>query len=78
MVFDPDSGRITNATFGDYLIPANADVPDLDVVFVGTVTYGEARRYQGYARDQRGRPVSCHRQRRVPRHRPTVSAADHR
>jgi len=22
--------------FGDYLIPANADVPDLDVVFVGT------------------------------------------
>jgi xanthine dehydrogenase YagR molybdenum-binding subunit len=35
-VFDPATGRITNATFGDYLIPANADVPDLDVVFVGT------------------------------------------
>jgi xanthine dehydrogenase YagR molybdenum-binding subunit len=35
-VFDPETGRITNATFGDYLIPANADVPDLDVVFVGT------------------------------------------
>jgi xanthine dehydrogenase YagR molybdenum-binding subunit len=35
-VFDPDTGRITNATFGDYLIPANADIPDLDVVFVGT------------------------------------------
>ena len=35
-VFDPQSGRIANATFGDYLIPANADVPDLDVVFVGT------------------------------------------
>jgi xanthine dehydrogenase YagR molybdenum-binding subunit len=33
-VFDP-SGRIANATFGDYLIPVNADVPDLDVVFVG-------------------------------------------
>jgi CO/xanthine dehydrogenase Mo-binding subunit len=36
IVFDPETGRIANATFGDYLIPANADVPDLDVVFVGT------------------------------------------
>jgi xanthine dehydrogenase YagR molybdenum-binding subunit len=36
VVFDPDTGRIANATFGDYLIPANADVPDVDVVFVGT------------------------------------------
>jgi xanthine dehydrogenase YagR molybdenum-binding subunit len=35
-VFDPETGRIVNATFGDYLIPANADVPGLDVVFVGT------------------------------------------
>jgi xanthine dehydrogenase YagR molybdenum-binding subunit len=33
-VFDP-TGRIANATFGDYLIPAHADVPDLDAVFVG-------------------------------------------
>ena len=35
-VFDAETGRIANATFGDYLIPANADVADLDVVFVGT------------------------------------------
>jgi xanthine dehydrogenase YagR molybdenum-binding subunit len=35
-VLDPETGRIANATFGDYLIPANADVPDVDVVFVGT------------------------------------------
>ena len=35
-VFDHETGRIANATFGDYLIPANADVPDLNVVFVGT------------------------------------------
>jgi CO/xanthine dehydrogenase Mo-binding subunit len=35
-VFDPETGRIVNATFGDYLIPANADVADVDVVFVGT------------------------------------------
>jgi xanthine dehydrogenase YagR molybdenum-binding subunit len=36
IVFDPETGRIANATFGDYLIPTNADVPDIDVVFVGT------------------------------------------
>ena len=35
-VFDPETGRIANATFGDYLIAANADVADIDVVFVGT------------------------------------------
>jgi xanthine dehydrogenase YagR molybdenum-binding subunit len=34
-IFDSATGRIANATFGDYLIPVNADVPDLDVVFVG-------------------------------------------
>ena len=34
-VSDPDSGRIANATFGDYLVAVNADVPDIDVVFVG-------------------------------------------
>jgi CO/xanthine dehydrogenase Mo-binding subunit len=34
-VIDSATGRIANATFGDYLIPVNADVPDIDVVFVG-------------------------------------------
>lgn len=35
MVTDAGSGRIANATFGDYLVPVNADVPEMDVVFVG-------------------------------------------
>jgi CO/xanthine dehydrogenase Mo-binding subunit len=35
-VFDPQTGRIANPTFDDYLIPASADVPDLDVIFTGT------------------------------------------
>jgi CO/xanthine dehydrogenase Mo-binding subunit len=35
-VFDPETGRIANATFGDYLIPTNADVGEIDVLFVGT------------------------------------------
>ncbi|WIX75463.1 xanthine dehydrogenase family protein molybdopterin-binding subunit [Amycolatopsis carbonis] len=34
-VTDPATGRITNATFGDYLVPVHADIPDLDVTFVG-------------------------------------------
>jgi xanthine dehydrogenase YagR molybdenum-binding subunit len=34
-VTDPGSGRVANATLGDYLVPVNADVPDIDVVFVG-------------------------------------------
>jgi CO/xanthine dehydrogenase Mo-binding subunit len=34
-VFDGGTGRVANATFSDYLIPVNADVPELDVVFVG-------------------------------------------
>jgi xanthine dehydrogenase YagR molybdenum-binding subunit len=29
------AGRIVNASFGDYLVAVNADVPDIDVVFVG-------------------------------------------
>ena len=33
--FDPTTGRVANGTFGDYLIPVNADIPDLDVLFVG-------------------------------------------
>jgi xanthine dehydrogenase YagR molybdenum-binding subunit len=34
-VSDPGTGRIANATLGDYLVPVNADVPDMDVIFVG-------------------------------------------
>jgi xanthine dehydrogenase YagR molybdenum-binding subunit len=34
-VTDRGTGRIANATLGDYLVPVNADVPNLDVVFVG-------------------------------------------
>jgi CO/xanthine dehydrogenase Mo-binding subunit len=34
-VSDPGTGRVANATFGDYLVAVNADVPDIDVIFVG-------------------------------------------
>jgi xanthine dehydrogenase YagR molybdenum-binding subunit len=32
---DAGTGRIANATFGDYLVAVNADVPDMEVIFVG-------------------------------------------
>ncbi|MEV0457565.1 xanthine dehydrogenase family protein molybdopterin-binding subunit [Catellatospora methionotrophica] len=32
---DPGTGRVANGTFGDYLVAVNADVPDVEVVFVG-------------------------------------------
>ncbi|MFC5752739.1 xanthine dehydrogenase family protein molybdopterin-binding subunit [Actinomadura rugatobispora] len=32
---DAETGRIANATFGDYLVAVNADVPDMDVFFAG-------------------------------------------
>jgi xanthine dehydrogenase YagR molybdenum-binding subunit len=34
-VTDPATGRIANANLGDYLVPVNADVPDMEVFFVG-------------------------------------------
>jgi hypothetical protein len=34
-VTDPATGRITNANLADYLLPVNADIPELDVLFVG-------------------------------------------
>ena len=30
-----DTGRIANATLGDYLVAVNADIPDMEVLFVG-------------------------------------------
>jgi xanthine dehydrogenase YagR molybdenum-binding subunit len=34
-VTDPGTGRVANATLADYLVAVNADVPEMDVVFVG-------------------------------------------
>jgi xanthine dehydrogenase YagR molybdenum-binding subunit len=34
-VTDRWTGRIANATLADYLVPVNADAPDMEVVFVG-------------------------------------------
>ncbi|MBT9369727.1 xanthine dehydrogenase family protein molybdopterin-binding subunit [Rhizobium sp. CSW-27] len=34
-VVDPRNGRTMNANLGDYLVPTNADIPDLQVISVG-------------------------------------------
>jgi xanthine dehydrogenase YagR molybdenum-binding subunit len=32
---DPTSGQFTNRNYSGYLVPTNADIPDLDVLFIG-------------------------------------------
>src|SRR5437588_11445642 len=32
---DPNMGRFLNRNYSGYLVPTNADIPDLDVLFVG-------------------------------------------
>jgi xanthine dehydrogenase YagR molybdenum-binding subunit len=32
---DPDTGRFVNRNYSGYLVPTNADIPGLDVLFVG-------------------------------------------
>ncbi|MGV9562185.1 xanthine dehydrogenase family protein molybdopterin-binding subunit [Streptomyces sp. NPDC003480] len=44
---DPHTGRIANGTFADYLVAVNADVPDLDVIFVGEPDRGTATGTKG-------------------------------
>ena len=70
-ITDAGTGRIANATFGDYLVPVNADVPDIDVVFVGGPDRADADRHQGHRRDRPGR----HRRRRSPTRSTTPPAA---
>ena len=31
---DPNTGRIVNAVLAEYHVPVNADIPDIDVIFV--------------------------------------------
>jgi CO/xanthine dehydrogenase Mo-binding subunit len=34
-ITDPATGRIANASLADYLVPVHADIPEIDVTFVG-------------------------------------------
>ncbi|MEU6318044.1 xanthine dehydrogenase family protein molybdopterin-binding subunit [Streptomyces sp. NPDC047009] len=46
-VTDPRTGRIANGTFADYLVAVNADISELDVVFVGEPDRGTATGTKG-------------------------------
>jgi Molybdopterin-binding domain of aldehyde dehydrogenase len=71
-VFDPETGRIANATFGELPDPGQRGRGRDRRALRGHTRHGEASRYQGSRRDRRGRRLSRHRQRRVPRHRPAI------
>jgi xanthine dehydrogenase YagR molybdenum-binding subunit len=70
-MIDPGTGCVTSATFGDYLIPVNADAPDIDVVFVGEPDPLTPLGAKGRRRDRPRRHRRCHRQRGPSRHRST-------
>lgn len=38
-ITDPRNGRILNANFGDYLVPTNADIPNIATISVGQPDY---------------------------------------
>ena len=70
------TGRIVNASFGDYQIAVNADVPDVDVVFVGGPDPMTATGTKGIGELAiTGMAASIHRQRCVSRYRSTGSIA---
>jgi CO/xanthine dehydrogenase Mo-binding subunit len=76
-VTDPGSGRVANATLGDYLVAVNADVPAW-TSFRGRARSRQPRRRKGHRGGRPGRSRRRDRQRRLPRHRPAHSlVADH-
>ncbi len=40
---DAESGRIVNANIAEYLVPANADVPDIQTIFVANEEHNSNR-----------------------------------
>jgi xanthine dehydrogenase YagR molybdenum-binding subunit len=75
-VTDPRDGRIVNANLADYLVPVNADVPDLKAIYRPGRS-GRPHRRQGARRGRHRRRGTRHRQRRLPRHRPPRPRASH-
>ena len=67
---DGETGRIVNANVAEYLVPVNADVPDIQTILVANDerTFQSAGR-QGHRRTADGRRRRGGGQRRVPRHR---------
>jgi hypothetical protein len=77
-ITDTGTGRIVNATFGDYLVSVNADVPDLDVAFVCEPDRGNPIGTKGSGGGRSGRHRRSGGQRGLPRHRETSPLpADH-
>ena len=68
-----------STSLGEYLVPVNADAPDVDVdlIEVRRPRHRAARR-QGRRRDRAGRLRRRHRQRRLPRHRVPRPGTAHR
>ena len=45
---DHNFGRYVNANIGEYHVPVNADIPDIDVVLVDETKANDSARHQGH------------------------------
>ena len=72
-------GRFMNHNLAEYHVPVNADIPDIDVIFVDEPdAEGQPARRQGRRRDRHRRHRGRDRQRDLSRHRQAgARAADH-
>ena len=76
---DPATGRFVNRNYSGYLVPTNADIPELDVLFVGDVRRGSEPAGRKGPRRADGRVGGAgDRQRRLSRDRQAnTRSADH-
>jgi hypothetical protein len=71
-LFDHRFGRIMNANIAEYHLPVNADVREVQVIFVDEPdVIRQSARHKGARRDRHRRSRGCHRQRGLSRHRKT-------
>ena len=69
-VIDHRYGRFINHNFAEYHVPVNADIHDIDVIFVDErEVSSQPLGVEGRRRDRHRRHGGGHRQRRLSRHR---------
>ena len=68
-LIDHRFGRFMNANLAEYHVPVNADIHDIEVIFVEEHDDSQPARRQGYRRDRHRRRRGRDRQRRVSRDR---------
>ena len=75
-LMDVRTGRWANASLGEYLVPVNADAPEVEVELIEVTGRGrQSAGGEGRRRDRAGRRRRGDRERGVPRDRPAGARA---